>query len=457
LEVEEEVWAVLEFDPVIYPLLTMTMLCPTLTELPPPPGRTGWPWTEESPQLPDTMLDGSSWPRASIVTPSCNQGRFIEEAILCVKNQDYPNIEHIIIDGGSTDETLDVIQRYEGTYKMRWVSEPDEGQADALNKGFKLVRGEVLGWLNADDTYQPGAVGSAVAWLQSHPAVDLVYGGFNFISEGGETLYTHIPPKFSLEKLLYGDIIPQAAMFFRRRMIEEIGGVDLNLHYVMDWEFVLRIARHYRVQRVPAVWGNFRITRGTKSVEEPQHCWPEVIPVLQSAIEAEPVRLGPWADDALLVAYLLAALEFARVGQKEKVQDYIRRAFAVGAHHRRHLASLVPIIVGVATRPWHRGFAVHPEAQKTLDGFSTCLGETPAERQLLGYLSLSRGIEAGKQGEFSTAKDLIKMGLHLIELTDLIQWQPFGMLSAAVLGTRCIAKLHMLKNRFIIGLSIWHK
>jgi glycosyltransferase involved in cell wall biosynthesis len=388
----------------------------------------------------------------SIITPSFNQGRFIEEAILSVKAQNDPHIEHIIVDGGSTDGTMGVVRRYEGTYNMRWVSEPDEGQADALNKGFKLARGEVLGWLNADDTYQPGAVGSAVAWLQSHPAVDLVYGGFNFINEGGKILYTHIPPKFSLEKLLYGDIIPQAAMFFRRRLTVEIGGVDPNLHYVMDWEFVLRIARHYRVQRIPAVWGNFRITRGTKSVEEPQRSWPEIIPVLQSVIEVEPVRLGPWADDALFVAHLLAVLEFARVGQKENARDYIRRAFAVGARHRRHLASVVPIIIGGATRPWHRGFAVHPNAQKALDGFSTCLGETSAERQLLGYLSLSRGIEASKRGELSTAKEFIKTGLHLIKLTDLVQWQPLGMLLVAVLGTRLIAKLRILKNQFIMSL-----
>jgi hypothetical protein len=234
-------------------------------------------------------------------------------------------------------------------------------------------------------------------------------------------------------------------------VVEEIGGVDPNLHYVMDWEFVLRIARSYRVQRLPAVWGNFRITCGTKSVEEPQRSWPEVIPVLQSAIEAEPIRLGPWADDALFVAHLLAALEFARVGQKENVRDSIRRAFAVGGHRRRHLASVVPVIIGAATRPWHRGFAVHPEAQKALDGFSTCLGETPAERRLLGYLGLSRGIEAGQRGEFSTAKEFIQKSLHLIQLTDLVQWQPLGMLLVAVLGTRLIARLRMLKNKLLIS------
>jgi hypothetical protein len=155
------------------------------------------------------------------------------------------------------------------------------------------------------------------------------------------------------------------------------------------------------------------------------------------------------------VAHLLAALEFARVGQEENVRDYIRRAFAVGAHCQRHLASVVPVIVGVATRPWHRGFAVHPNAQEAEDEFSTCLGETPAERRLLGYLSLSRAIEAGKRGELGTAKKFIKTGLHLIKLTDLIQWQPLGMLLVAVLGTRLIAKLRMSKNRFII--NIRHK
>jgi hypothetical protein len=398
------------------------------------------------------MTVKSRLPLVSIITPSYNSGRFLEDALRSVLAQGYPHIEHLVIDGGSTDDTLRILKRYQN--QLTWVSEPDEGQAEALNKGFRLASGEVLGWLNADDTYQPGAVRSAVAWLQSHPAVDLVYGGFNFVNEGGEILYTHIPPSFSLEKLLYGDIIPQAAMFFRRRIIEEIGGVDSNLHYVLDWEFALRIARNYQVRRVPAVWGNFRITHGTKSVEEPQRSWPEIIPVLQSTIEAEPARLGPWANDALLVAHLLAALEFARVGQMENAQDYVRQAFAVGMPDRKRLASAARAIIGVATRPWHRGFASDPSAQKALDGLSTCLGDTLAERRLLGYLSLARGIEAGKRGEFGTAKEFIKAGLHFIKLTDLVQWQSLEMLLVAILGTRLIVKLRMLKNRFIIGLNI---
>jgi hypothetical protein len=389
----------------------------------------------------------NSEPLVSIVTPSFNQGRFVEEAILCIKNQNYPHIEHIIIDGGSTDETLDVIRRYEGTYSLRWVSEPDEGQADALNKGFNLARGEILGWLNADDTYQPGAVRSAVAWLQSHPAVDLVYGHSNLIDESGEILYTNTTPKFSLEKLLYTNIIPQTAMFFRRRIVEEIGGVNPYLHYVLDWEFVLRIARNYRVQRVSAVWGSFRITRGTKSVEKPYLCWPEIVPVLQDTIEADCARLGRWADEALIRVHLLAALEYARCDQIQEARKHVRLAFTGRKHHHRHLAGLVPALAGTATHPWHRGFDPHPDAHRALDGLSDCLQETPQGKQLAGYLSIYRGIEALREGRLARARGLLGTGLRAVGVGGFSGWPFLKMILAAFLGARLVVKLFEFKDR----------
>ena len=124
----------------------------------------------------------------SIVTPSLNQGRFIEETILSIKNQSYPNIEHIIVDGGSTDNTLDIIKKYDGTYNMRWLSEPDEGQSDAINKGWKMSKGEIIAYLNSDDTYMPRAVETAVKFLTEHPDISMVYGGFNYIDEHGEVI-----------------------------------------------------------------------------------------------------------------------------------------------------------------------------------------------------------------------------------------------------------------------------
>ena len=127
------------------------MRCPTLAELPPPPaGKTGWPWTVESPQLPDTMPDGKPWPRISIVTPSYNQGQFIEETIRSALLQGYPHLEYIIIDGGSTDDSVGVIKKYQ-PWLAYWVSEEDRGQSHAINKGFERATGGIMNWINSDD------------------------------------------------------------------------------------------------------------------------------------------------------------------------------------------------------------------------------------------------------------------------------------------------------------------
>src|SRR5438128_8552250 len=132
---------------------------------------------------PESMAQPEALPLVSIVTPSYNQGRFIEDTIRSVLAQDYPNLEYIVVDGGSTDHTLDVLRRYEG--RLRWVSEPDRGQSEAINKGFRMARGEIVSWLNSDDTYVPGAIGKAVAHLGARPEVVMVYGEGYLLDEGG--------------------------------------------------------------------------------------------------------------------------------------------------------------------------------------------------------------------------------------------------------------------------------
>jgi glycosyltransferase involved in cell wall biosynthesis len=130
------------------------------------------------------MLDGSSWPRVSIVTASLNQGRFIEETIRSVLLQGYPNLEYIVLDGGSSDNTVEIVKRY-AAWLVHWVSEPDLGQSDAINKGFQRAKGEILAWLNADDIYCPRAVRIEVDFLNTHPDVSVVYGGASLIDRDG--------------------------------------------------------------------------------------------------------------------------------------------------------------------------------------------------------------------------------------------------------------------------------
>ena len=209
-------------------------------------------------------------PLVSIVTPSFNCAEFIEETILSVKNQTYPAIEHIIIDGGSTDNTLDIIRKYEGTYDMYWVSEPDEGQSDAINKGFRRAKGGILCWLNADDTYLPDAVATAVNFLDEHPDTGMVYGECHIINECSVVTSRCQAKAFSLKEMLCrGNVVPQPAAFWRREVTDAVGELDTSLHYVMDFDFWLKIALRFNIVYIPQYLANFRRCPGTKSVHQP--------------------------------------------------------------------------------------------------------------------------------------------------------------------------------------------
>lgn len=220
-------------------------------------------------------------PLVSIVTPSLNQGRFIEETILSVKNQTYSNIEHIIIDGGSTDNTLDIIKKYEGAYNMRWVSESDSGQSDAINKGWRMAKGDILAYLNSDDTYMPWAVGTAVEYFTEHTEVAMVYGGCNVIDERSEITGTHLTKEFDLGKMLCGDnMVAQPAVFLRKQALNEVGYVDTSLHFAMDLDLWIRIGLRLKTNYLNRHLANFRVYPGTKSVGEADKFWPERLYIL---------------------------------------------------------------------------------------------------------------------------------------------------------------------------------
>ena len=194
----------------------------------------------------------------SIVTPSFNTGRYLTAAISSVLTQDWPNIDYLVMDGGSTDSTLDVLKSF--GEKLHWISEKDNGQSDAINKGFIRTNGQILTWLNADDAYAAGAVRTAMEYFQAHPEVALVYGNADYIDAAGNLIApcAHIEP-FNFHRLLhYSDYIVQPAAFFRRSAFDAVGGLDASLNWTMDYDLWLKIARRFKVAYIPKPLAHYR-------------------------------------------------------------------------------------------------------------------------------------------------------------------------------------------------------
>ena len=207
------------------------------------------------------------WPRISIITPSYNQEEFIEETILSVKNQVYSNFEHIIVDGGSTDGTLEILKKYENTYDMRWISEPDEGQSDAVNKGFSMADGEIIGWLNSDDVYFSIDVFSKVAAeFLENSKVDVVYGNRIVIDGSNNLVKVQYSREFNYDKLLKSYYsLYQETVFFRGEVVKQ-QKLNADFYITMDSEFWLRLGSQYNFRYVNTFFGGFRVHKINKTV-----------------------------------------------------------------------------------------------------------------------------------------------------------------------------------------------
>jgi glycosyltransferase involved in cell wall biosynthesis len=220
-------------------------------------------------------------PLVSIITPSYSQARFLSETIQSVLSQDYPNLEYIIVDGGSTDGSTEIIKQYASQLTW-WVSESDQGQADAINKGFAHANGEIFAWLNSDDTYQPDAISQAVASLLAHPEASLVYGDANLIDEQGNIIGRFPSHQTDLQRLLRGSVhIPQQTTFFWSRIWKQVGTLDPSFQFAMDYDLWVRLAKVAPLVYVPRLWANFRLHSEGKSVTMDDRCYPEMIRVYQ--------------------------------------------------------------------------------------------------------------------------------------------------------------------------------
>jgi len=222
-----------------------------------------------------------SWPKISIVTASFNQACFIEETIKSILTQDYPNFEYIVMDGGSTDGTLEILKKYDK--KIFWRSEKDKGQGDAVNKGLKMATGEILAYLNSDDTYEPGALRVVANFFLNNPQKMWVFGKCRIIDADGEeirkiiTLYKNFWLKrYNYKTLLVLNYISQPAVFWRREAYEEIGEFNIEEFWELDYDYWLRLGKRYKPGFIDKYLANFRVHKKAKTSIGVKHFLEEV-------------------------------------------------------------------------------------------------------------------------------------------------------------------------------------
>jgi glycosyltransferase involved in cell wall biosynthesis len=289
-------------------------------------------------------------PRISVITPSFNQAQFIEQTITSVLDQQPDvSVEYIVVDGGSTDGTLDILRRYEG--RLRWISEPDSGQGDAINKGMRMASGDILAWINSDDAYLPEALCYAASVFADEPDAAFLYGDALAIDDRdrGYGMRTHIRP-CDLDFLIHmSDPITQPATFWRRSVWETCGELDTSLHYALDYEYWMRVAAKFPLTYRPVALAKERIYAGAKTFRG-------AIPRLEE-IAAVAKRHGGsgipvhFADE-MASAYLVRGLSLLASGKRAEAQADFARARAAQHSFRRFM-----LYMGVRTAFGERAIA----------------------------------------------------------------------------------------------------
>lgn len=225
----------------------------------------------------------------SIITPSFNQGKYIERTILSVLSQSVSDLEYVVVDGASHDNTLDILAHYAS--QLRYISEKDHGQTHAINKGLKMTSGNIIGWLNSDDVYYPHALKAVEEFFTAHPDIDVVYGKADYIDEYDQFIESYPTENWDVERLKQICFLAQPAVFFRRRVLDRCGMLDENLKYCMDYEFWLRLALHkQKFSYLPSLLATYRLYPETKTVSKAAEAQLEAIMMLHQKLGYVPVN-----------------------------------------------------------------------------------------------------------------------------------------------------------------------
>jgi glycosyltransferase involved in cell wall biosynthesis len=308
-------------------------------------------------------------PVVSIITPSFNQSAYLEQTMRSVLEQDYPDVEYILVDGGSTDGSVDIIRKYAPRLKW-WVSEKDKGQADAINKGFARARGEVVAWLNSDDYYLPGAISAAVRAFGRDPDAVMVYGNMLAVDESGRTINTLNYRQLSLEDLLCFQIVGQPAVFMRRSAFEKTGGLDTSFHFLLDHQLWIKMAEEGEILHVDQTWAAARYHARAKNR------------IQAAEFGREAFRILDWASQEPRLAPVLA-----KAGRRARAS-----AYRVDARYLLDSGGS-----WLALKAWTRALMLHPPtAVARMNLFVSAL------LNLLGLGALRDAVLRGRRKRYSS-------------------------------------------------------